>query len=221
MRIYDINPFDSTLINPAGRHAPRDPMRGIPRIPAGATAIAPPETSDNEVAQWTGETWKVVPDWRDHTYWTADGQRHEITELGIEPPEEALDEAPPESLPALAARKRREIDAARDVAFMEGLPREITGEPDVVQTRPQDQINLLGLRAKAEAALDQSITEPVMKFRGEKNVTRYLTPDEMYSLTNDALAHIEGIYDHSWERKDSIDDALKGGDRKEIEAISW
>lgn len=221
MRIYDIKPFDRTIINPAGRDAPRDPMRGTPLIPAGATGIAPPETSDNEVAQWTGEAWKVVPDWRGHTYWTEYGQRHEITELGIEPPEEALDEVPPESLPTLATRKRREIDAARDVAFMEGLPREITGEPDVLQTRPQDQINLLGLRAKAEAAIEQGITDPVMKFRGENNVTRHLTPDEMYALTNDALAHIEGIYDHSWERKDAIDAALEGEDREGIDAISW
>lgn len=222
MRIYDINPVDSTAaVNPTGREAPSDPMRGTPRLPAGSTDICPPKTSDNEVAQWIGEAWKLVPDWRGHTYWTEDGQRHEITEIGIEPPEDALSEAPPESLPALAARKRREIDAARDMAFMEGLPREITGEPDVVQTRPQDQINLLGLRAKAEAAIDQGITDPVMKFRGENNVTRYLTPDEMYALTNDALAHIEGIYDHSWERKDAIDAALEDNDRAAIEAVVW
>lgn len=90
-----------------------------------------------------------------------------------------------------------------------------------MQTRPQDQINLLGLRAKAEAAIDQGITDPVMKFRGEQNVTRYLTPDEMYALTNDALAHIESIYDHSWERKDVIDQASTDDDREGIEAVVW
>lgn len=121
----------------------------------------------------------------------------------------------------LATQKRAEINTARDAAFAEGLPRDIAGEPDVVQTRPQDQINLLGLRAKAEAARDEGITEPVMKFRGEKNVTRYLTPDEMYTLTKDALAHIESIYDHSWARKDAIDVALDDEDREGVEAISW
>ncbi|QPL45011.1 DUF4376 domain-containing protein [Halomonas sp. A40-4] len=121
----------------------------------------------------------------------------------------------------LATQKRAEIDAARDAAFAEGLPRDIAGEPDVVQTRPQDQINLLGLRAKAESARDEGVTEPVMKFRGEQNVTRYLTPDEMYTLTNDALAHIESIYDHSWERKDAIDVALKAEDREGIKAVEW
>lgn len=59
-----------------------------------------------------------------------------------------------------------------------------------------------------------------MKFRGEQNVTRYLSPNEMYVLTNDALAHIESIYDHSWERKDAIDAALEE-DRVEIENITW
>lgn len=111
---------------------------------------------------------------------------------------------PPLQLKTLAELKRSEINAARDAAFAEGLPRDIAGEPDFVQTRPQDQINLLGLRAKAEAAIDKGITDPVLKFRGQNNVTRYLTPEEMYKLTNDALAYIEGIYDHSWELKDLI-----------------
>lgn len=221
MRIYDINKPDGTAINPAGREAPTDPMRGMPRLPAGATDIAPPETGEKEIARWADDHWEVVPDWRGHVYWTEDGQRHEITELGIEPPTNALDEKPPETIDKLAARKQAEINAARDAALAEGLPRDIAGEPDVVQTRPQDQINLLGLRAKAEAAIDQGITEPVMKFRGENNVTRYLTPDEMYKLTNDALAHIEGIYDHSWERKDAIDVALEDEDREGIEAVEW
>lgn len=127
----------------------------------------------------------------------------------------------PEKIEHLASRKRTELDQARDEAFAAGLEYDFNGETDVVQTRPQDQVNLLGLRAKAEAAIDQGATDLVMKFRGENNVTRYLTPDEMYTLTNDALTHIEGIYDHSWERKDAIDAALEEEDRKKIEAIKW
>lgn len=41
MRIYDINPTDGTVIAPAGREAPLDPMRETPRIPRGATDIEP------------------------------------------------------------------------------------------------------------------------------------------------------------------------------------
>lgn len=127
----------------------------------------------------------------------------------------------PGKIEQLANRKRTEVDKARDEAFAAGLEYDFNGETDVIQTRPQDQINLLGLRAKAEAAIDQGITDPVMKFRGERNITRYLTPNEMYALTNDALAHIESIYDHSWERKDEIDAALKAEDREAIDFIVW
>lgn len=132
-----------------------------------------------------------------------------------------LVDPPPESLEQLAARKRRELDAARDAAFAAGLEYDFNGETDVVQTRPQDQVNLLGLRAKAEEAIEQGITDPVMKFRGEKNVTRYLTPVEMYTLTNDALAHIEGIYDYSWKRKDAINAMLEAEDRKGVKAVRY
>ncbi|SES09285.1 protein of unknown function [Vreelandella subterranea] len=221
MRIYDINPNDDTIINPKGRPAPIDPMRRTPRIPQGATISKPPTTSEHEAARWSHERWEVVPDWRGHVYWTEDGQRHEITELGIEPPEDALNEAPPMPLSDLAEQKRREINTARDTELVKGLPYEIAGEQDVVQTRPQDQINLLGLRAKAEAAREEGITEQVMKFRGQKNVTRYLTPNDMYALTTAALAHIEEIYDHSWERKDAIKVALEAEDRDGIEAVEW
>ncbi|WP_425348488.1 hypothetical protein [Vreelandella neptunia] len=104
---------------------------------------------------------------------------------------------------------------------MAGLEYDFNGESDVVQTRPLDQINLLGLRAKSVAAIDQGITDPVMKFRVAQNVTRYLTPDGMYALTNDALAHIEEIYDHSWELKDAIEAAFKEEDRNVIVSIAW
>ena len=125
----------------------------------------------------------------------------------------------PETIEQLANHKRRELDAARDAAFAAGLEYDFHGVTDVVQTRPQDQINLLGLRAKAEAAQAEGVTDPVMKFRGEQNITRLLTPDEMYSLTTAALAHIEGIYDHSWELKDVIKAALEDEDREGIEAV--
>lgn len=208
MRIYDIHPADQTVIDPSGREAPHDPMRQQPRIPAGATSIEPPEVEENEVARWTGEAWEVVADWRGHVYWTEDGQRHEITEFGVEPPADALDAAPPEPLDELVARKRAEIDQARDQAFAAGLPYEIAGEPDVVQTRPQDQINLLGLSAKAQRLIAAGDSEATLTFRGLSNVNRELTAEEMDTLTLAALAHIEGIYQRSWDRKDAIDQAL-------------
>jgi len=128
---------------------------------------------------------------------------------------------PPEPLEDLATRKRAEIDQARDQAFAAGLPYEIAGEPDVVQTRPQDQINLLGLSAKAQRLIAAGDSEATLTFRGLSNVNRELTAEEMDTLTLAALAHIEGIYQRSWDRKDAIDQALAEEDREGIEAVKW
>ncbi len=128
---------------------------------------------------------------------------------------------PPEPLAGLAARKRREIDAARNEAFAAGLPYEIAGEPDVVQTRPQDQINLLGLSAKAQRLIAAGDSEAALTFRGLSNVNHELSAEEMDSLTLAALAHIEGIYQRSWDCKDTIDKALSDEQREVIQAVIW
>ncbi|MCE8015917.1 DUF4376 domain-containing protein [Halomonas sp. MCCC 1A17488] len=221
MRIWDIHPIDSTVIDPAGREAPVDPMRHEPRIPAGATSIEPPEVGEHETARWAGEAWEVVADWRGNEYWTEDGKHHEITELGVKPPSDALNEMPPESLDLLAARKRRAIDQARDQAFAAGLPYDFDGHIDVVQTRPQDQINLLGLSAKAQRLIADGEAAPVMRFRGQSNETRMLTPEQMNTLTMTALNHIESIYQRSWECKDAISRALETQDRETLHTIKW
>ncbi|MDC8802554.1 DUF4376 domain-containing protein [Halomonas pacifica] len=116
------------------------------------------------------------------------------------------------------AAKRQEIDRARDDAFAAGLPYEIAGEPDVVQTRLADKINLLGLRMEAQELKTAGVTDAVMPFRGLSNVQRHLTPDDMIALTNAALAHIQQIYQHSWQLKDAVDDATILAD---VEAIAW
>lgn len=143
-------------------------------------------------------------------------------ELVEMPPEEINEHLnPTPSLDDLATRKRSEIDTARDAAFAAGLPYNIAGEPDVVQTRPQDQINLLGLSAKAQRLLAAGDTETTFTFRGLSNVNRTLTAEEMDALALAALAHIEGIYQRSWDRKDAINAALKAEDREGVKAISW
>lgn len=134
---------------------------------------------------------------------------------------------PPPDLDTLAARKRTAIDIARDQAFAEGLPYDIAGEPDVVQTRPQDQINLLGLSAKAQRLIAAGDTETAFTFRGLSNVNRTLTAEQMDALALAALEHIEQIYGRSWARKDAIDAALEDegldddAKRAAIEAVTW
>ncbi|MCC5882482.1 MAG: DUF4376 domain-containing protein [Halomonas sp.] len=221
MRIWDIHPTDGTVIAPAGREAPLEPMRREPRIPAGAINIEPPSVGDHQAALWNGEDWKVVPDYRGHVFWTEDGKRHEITELGVELPEDALDEAPPEPLADLAGRMRAAIDTARDQAFAAGFKYHIAGEEDVVQTRGQDQTNLLGIAIEARELHAAGVNDAVIEFRGLSNINRALTPKQAIDLTNAASEYIKEIYQRSWNRKDAIDAALANEDRAEIEAVTW
>lgn len=138
-----------------------------------------------------------------------------------------LVDPPPMSIPSLADTRRRQIDSDRDQAFAVGLPYDIAGTPDVVQTRPQDQINLLGLSSKAQRLLADGDTETLIPFRGLSNVSYGLTAQQMDDLTMAALAHIEGIYQQSWDRKDAIDAALEDETltddekRSAIDAVTW
>lgn len=128
---------------------------------------------------------------------------------------------PEKPIDQLATAKRREIEAVREDAFAAGMPTTVNGEAETVQTRPQDQVNLLGLRMKAESAKAAGDTTASQKFRGQSNATHLITPDEMIDLTNAALDYIEGIYDQSWQLKDQVDAAEKNGDREALEAIAW
>lgn len=222
MRIYDISPTDGTVIDSAGREAPIDPMRQQPRVPAGATDSEPPTTGMNEAARWTGETWEVVPDWRGHVYWLTDGSRHEITELGTEPPADALDEEPPEPLDKLASRKRAEINTARDTDLQAGMPYTMPdGTQETVQTRAQDEPNLLGLAIEARDLKAEGVTDPVLVLRVESNRNYQLTPQQMIELTDSAKEHKKLILGKSWQLKDAVDSALAAEDREAIEAIKW
>ncbi|MBB3185773.1 hypothetical protein FHR95_003366 [Halomonas fontilapidosi] len=114
-----------------------------------------------------------------------------------------------------------EIETARDEAFTKGKPYDIAGEQDIVQTRPQDQINLLALSAKAQRLIAAGKGDTIMTFRGQSNVNHELTAEEMDVLSLAALEHIEGIYQRSWARKDDIDTAMRERNRDKIDRISW
>lgn len=77
------------------KEARKDPVEGNPMVPANSTLKAPPRTGKSEIAVWDGDTWTVVPDHRGEEFWLADGSYHTIAEIGEEPPEGALDAAPP------------------------------------------------------------------------------------------------------------------------------
>lgn len=128
---------------------------------------------------------------------------------------------PAETLEQLANRKRRELNAARDAAFAQGMEYNLNGETDVVQTRPEDQLNLIALSAKAQRMIAAGHPDATLTFRGAENVNREITATEMDALTMAALAHIEGIYQKSWQLKDALDTAEREEDREAIETLRW
>lgn len=222
MRIYDINLSDGTVINPAGRDAPTDPMRQTPRIPAGATDIKPPATGEHEAARWADDRWEVVPNWRGHVYYTDDGKRHEITRLGIEPPADALAEAPPSPLADVAEQKKREIETALATELAAGMPYTMPdGTDDIIQTRPQDEPNLLGLAIEARDLRDSGETEAVQELRTRSNALYTMTPQQMIDATDAAKAFKKAQLKKSWLLKKDIADALEAEDRDALDAITW
>jgi len=96
---------------------PRRPAEVL--LPAFCTLVEPPVTNDHQTARWTGDAWELVPDWRGHTYWLADRREHKITELGVTPPAEALDELPPPPLEEVREAALRAVDQAAEAARMQ------------------------------------------------------------------------------------------------------
>ncbi|SER79085.1 protein of unknown function [Vreelandella subterranea] len=216
MLIWDINTSDGTAINPAGRNAPIEPMRETPRLPAGATNVQRPETGEHEEAvfHFDANEWEVVADYRGHIYWTADCKKHEIKELGTEPPDDALDEAPPEPLADVAARKRREIESARKSAEAQGV--EVSGI-----RYAGDPGNRQAIREALEAAED----------KGQEVFARWKDSDNAWHIDHsvadvwDALRAIAArrseLINQEGELNAQIDAALEADDRAALESVAW
>lgn len=145
MDIFHLHPKTGELVGQGT--ADPDPMNeGSYLIPAHATDQSPPTAGTNEAAVYSNGEWSLVPDYRGTEYWLADGSRHEISELGIEPPTEALDSPPPKPITDLAADKIDTIEQALQAELTGGMTHTMpNGTSDVVQTRPGDEPNLLGL----------------------------------------------------------------------------
>lgn len=84
--------------------------------PAYTTDQAPPSTGANEAAVFKNGAWSVVPDWRGHVYWLADGSEHTIDQLDVTPPADALDAAPNPPLATLQQQATAAIDTAAGAA---------------------------------------------------------------------------------------------------------
>lgn len=129
---------------------------------------------------------------------------------------------PPPTIEELSTRKRAEIEAAMDAELAKGMPYTMPdGTPEIVQTRPEDESNLLGLGIEARDLLVQGVTEPTQYIRVESNAMYQLTPQQMIDLTNATKSHKLQLLNKSWLFKDAIETALETEDREAIEAITW
>ena len=110
--LYNCNPKNGALLQSSVARI--DPLDGTPMVPRNATLVEPPNVQANEIAVWDGKSWSVDPDHRGTEYWLADGTHQTITEIGVVPPESALNAAPPPSLDEL---KETALSTMRGIAL--------------------------------------------------------------------------------------------------------
>jgi hypothetical protein len=104
---------------PVARPDPRVEDRYL--IPRGCVEAEPPTLASHEAARYVDGSWTVVADWRGHVYWTADRVRHEITDIGVVPPDGALDADPGPTAAELWAAHQAQAQAALDASDMVAL----------------------------------------------------------------------------------------------------
>ncbi len=116
-------------------------------VPAFTTANAVPILTANQAAQFDvkADNWRVIPDYRGHTYWLADGSEHHIDDVDIVPPVGQLS-AKPDSylLDELKAVNITVLSAACTVQIKAGLASSALGAEHIYDTdKDTDQTNLL------------------------------------------------------------------------------
>jgi hypothetical protein len=125
----------------------------------------------------------------------------------LTPEEEAEFEAWRRPSPTVAREaKLAEINAQRAAALEAGVPYTFGGVDDAIQTRQQDQVNLLTIWTAAREAQEAGITDPVIEFRAMSDTNYMLTPAEALAMTAAVRAHGYAAYQASWARKTALDE---------------
>ncbi|QTP60932.1 DUF4376 domain-containing protein [Billgrantia antri] len=128
----------------------------------------------------------------------------------------------------LVVEKLTELEQALSSALDIGMPYIMTdGTEEVVQTRPEDEPNLLGLAIEARDLRDAGETSAVQQLRVKSNKVYELTPLEMIEVTDAAKLHKKQLLGQSWALKDQVrgivaDEALTDEEKRAaIEEINW
>lgn len=78
-----------------------------------------------------------------------------------------------------------------------------------VQLRDGDRANLAGARVRAEAFVEQNVTDAIMPFRDWENVTHMCTPATIVTLADKAYDAYLGFLAIGWELKDQTEAATQ------------
>lgn len=124
--------------------------------------------------------------------WSDDGE-------AFSPPAQSLEQMKSALREAVAAQWAQH--AARGVAY--AFP---DGSSDVIQTRTLlDTTNVTGMVVAAQELKAQGVTDAVLGFRGESNVTHPLTPQQMIDMGMAVQGATVATYGAKWAHDAAID----------------
>ncbi len=107
----------------------------------------------------------------------------------------------------LPRNRRRNIDRLRDLQVRRGISYDQGSGKDPIQVslkKPWDFIAILGIAVRASLLVTQGETRPVLKYRGDGDVTHTLTPQEAIAFATTVFEHVEAQYEASWMAKDGL-----------------
>ena len=101
-----------------------------------------------------------------------------------------------------AAKIAYDVNFERDRRIENGVTVNVTGLGAVpLQGRPQDQVNLLGLKDTAKELAAAGITAPIIPFRDALNVTHILTPAQLIEMVDKGKMWVSAMMQASWDIK--------------------
>ena len=152
-----------------------------------------PEAGEHQVAQWDAESkdWQLVADYEGHTYWLADGSRHTINQVGVSPPEGALDAPPPPTLEQVQATKRAAIETHFTSQLDLGV--EVAGKRyDCDATSQQRFTSAVTLaQAAAQAGLDFA---PISWTLANNTIHTFASLAELLQTAMAVGAHVQSLF---------------------------
>jgi hypothetical protein len=205
MKIYNYSAMTGEFLSTADAHpSPLEPAKFL--IPACATAVAPPQTSEHEAAVYVENSgWKIVPDYRGVLrYSTTDGSEVKVEELGVLP-EEMPDttDAPRPSEFHVYYENAWELDEA---AFYAAKLAQFTG---IIQARLDAFAQTRNYDNILSAASYATSQNPVFSVEGQYAV---IARDNTWARAYEILAEFE-----SGERKMPMEEELF----KLLPALEW